>query len=403
LAQLAGALSPGVRLAPDLGGLDLKARLAGTAERFAVQDLSGQIGPTEVSGSLGADLTGPRPKITADLVTSVTPLAGLLAPAAAGQSGAAGAGASGGAGNAKSGRWSTQPIDVSALRAVDAEVTLRAQALVTDSLRLDTANVEATLTDGVLDLRKLTGTFYDGALSVSGKISAGGGLQAGLAVTAIELNVGRLLQDMAESDRVSGPLNLNASLTTQGKSEADLISTLAGTGDLSGTLTVKRTAQEDVGAVVLGILGQKVKEIRGITDATNVLFGAFAGTPAALSGTFTVDKGIVHTSDTKIDGRQATALTQGDIDLPAWQINTRTDVFRAEDTATPYLTAELRGPLDKPNPRISGQPFQRQQQPPAQAPTDTQAPAAPATPAAPVKPEDILKKGLKDLLKGLPQ
>lgn len=403
LAKLAAALSPDVRLAPNLGGLDLKARLAGTAERFTVSDLTGQIGPTEVSGSLGADLTGPRPKVTTDLVTSVTPLAGLLAPAAAGQTGAAGAGGGvGGAGNAKSGRWSTQPIDVSALRAADAEVKLRAQALVTDSLRLETATVEATLTDGVLDLHKLTGTFYDGALSVSGKIVAGDGLQAGLAVTAIEMNVGRLLQDMADSDRVSGPLNLNASLTTQGKSEADLIGALAGKGDLGGTLTVKRTAQEDVGAVVLGILGQKVKEIRGITDATNVLFGAFAGTPAALKGTFTVDKGIVHTSDTKLDGRQATALTQGDIDLPAWQINTRTDVFRAEDTATPYLTAELRGPLDKPNPRISGQPFQRQQEAPAPAPTDTQAPAAPAAPA-PIKPKDILKKGLKDLLKSLPQ
>jgi len=412
LAKLAGALTRDLRLQPGLGGLDLKAQVTGTAERFTVSDLSGQIGPTEISGSLGADLSGARPALSADLVTSELPLAGLMAPAAVDTSSAVSAstGRSTAKGETKSGRWSTEPIDVAALKAVDAEVKLRAQALVTDTLRLDGAVVDAGLADGVLDLRKLTGTFYDGALSVSGKILADDGLDAGLAVTAIEMNLGRLVQDLADSDRVSGPLSLNASLTAQGKSEAELIGSLAGKGDLGGMLTVKRKTEEEVGAVVLGILGDKVKEIRGVADATNVLFSAFAGAPAALKGTFTVEKGIVSTSDTKLDGRQATALTQGTIALPAWQINTRTDVFRAEDTATPYLTVELRGPLDKPNPRISGQPFQRQPQPQPQptapAAPEAQPPAdAPPAPTAPtpIKPEDILKEGLKGLLKGLPQ
>jgi hypothetical protein len=405
LAKLASALTSDLRLDPKLGGLDLKGRVAGTADKLSVSGLSGQIGPTEVSGTLGADLSGARPAVSVDLVTSELPLAGLLAPAAAGKTGSSGAGTGAGQNPAKNknGRWSTEPIDVSELTAVDAEVKLRAQALVTDTLRLENAAVDAGLAGGVLDLRKLTGTFYDGALSVTGKVVAGDGLEAGLAVTAIEMNLGRLLQDLAESDRVSGPLNINASLTAKGMSEAELIGSLAGKGDLGGTLTVKRKAEEEVGAVVLGILGEKIKEIRGVTDATNVLFGAFAGTPAALNGTFTIDKGIVSTSDTKLDGREATALTQGTIALPAWQINTRTDVFRAVDATTPYLTAELRGPLDKPNPRISGQPFQKQPQPAAPAPEA--APPADAQPApaapVPVKPEDVLKQGLKGLLKGL--
>ncbi len=321
LAKLARALTGDVRLDPGLGGLDLKARVAGTAKRFAVNDLSGQIGPTEVSGSLGADLSGARPAVTVDLVTGVLPLAGLMAPVAGGKS--VGAGASRRTVQSKTGRWSTTPIDLSALKAVDAEVKLRAAALVADAVRLDTATIDAALSDGVLDLRKLTGTFYGGALSVSGKIIAGDGVQAGLAVTAIEMDLGRLLQDVAKTDRVSGPLDLNASLTAQGKSEAELVNSLAGKGDLAGTLTVKRKAEEEVGALVLGILGKKIKEIRGLTDTTNVLFNAFAGTPAALKGTFTVEKGIIRTNDTKLDGREATALTLGNIDLPAWRIDTR--------------------------------------------------------------------------------
>jgi uncharacterized protein involved in outer membrane biogenesis len=404
LAKLARALSDDVRLEPGIGGLDITAQVTGTPARFAVNDLAGQIGPTDVSGSLGADLTGSRPAVTVDLVTGVLPLTGLLAPAAGGKSTRTGAGKR----PAKDidARWSTAPIDLSALQTVDAQVKLRAVALVADAVRLDTATVDATLSDGVLDLRELASTFYGGAIVVSGKVMADDSVRADMTITATEMDMKRLLQDLAESDRVGGPLTLNASLTAQGKSEADLIGSLAGKGDVAGTLTVKRTAEDEVGALVLGILGKKIKEIRGLTDATNVLFNAFAGTPAALKGTFTVEKGVMRTNDTKLDGREATALTIGIVDLPAWQIKTRTDVFRALDTDTPYLTAELRGPLDKPNPRISGQPFQGKARPEAPAspspaappPANTQpAPAAPA----PLKPEDIIKKGLEGLLKGL--
>jgi len=324
-----------------------------------------------------------------------------MAPASGGKSSAASARVNRATAKSKSGRWSTEPIDLSALTALDAEIKLRSAALVADAVRLDTASIEATLSDGILDLRKLTGTFYGGALSVSGKVIAMDGVQADVAVTATEMDLERLLRDVAKSDRVSGPLNLNAALTAQGKSEAELIGSLAGNGDVSGTLTVKRTAEEKAGALVLGILGKNIKEIRGLTDATNVLFNAFAGTPAALAGTFTVEKGVVRTNDTKLDGREATALTLGNIDLPAWRIDTRTDVFRAEDTDTPYITAELRGPLDKPNPRISGKPFQRKPQPVAPAePPPAGAQPTPTAPA-PLKPEDIIKKGLEGLLKGL--
>jgi hypothetical protein len=61
--------------------------------------------------------------------------------------------------------------------------------------------------------------------------------------------------------------------------------------------------------------------------------------------------------------------------------------------------AKLRGPLDEPNVTIGGQPFQRRQEP---APSGEPAPAAEETPKQqPVKPEDLLKDGLKNLLKGL--
>ena len=243
-------------------------------------------------------------------------------------------------------------------------------------------------------------------------------LEVGLAVTAIELDLARLLRDLAESDRVSGPLSVNASLSTRGRSEAELVSALAGTGDLDGTLEFKAKAEEKAGSALLGLagqlLGQKVKElgnVTNITGATNVLFNAFADAPAAVKGTFTVERGVVRTTDLRVDGRQATALTAGSADLPNWRLDTRTDVYRAEDPNTPFLTLDLRGPLDAPNPRVRGAAFQPRRQPapaPATAPqpsdtgqTEPAPEPAPPPPPQQTRPEDLLKKGLENTLKGL--
>jgi hypothetical protein len=424
LAELAKAVSQEVSLDPSLGGVDLKGRITGGALAFKVSELAGRLGETDLSGSLAADLSGPKPALGIDLTTGELPLAALLAPAGA-KGGQGGAGGTDGSSNksAKVGpRWSSEPIDVSALNEVNAEVRLASKALLLEDLRLDNARLEASLVDGLLDLRKLNAGVYGGALAVTGKLDARKTLEVGLAVTAIELNLARLLHALAETDRVSGPLSANASLTTRGRSEADLVAALAGAGDVNGTLKVKTKKEEKVGSALLGLagelLGQKIKElgaITNITDATNVLFNAFADAPAAVSGTFAVERGVVRTTDLRAVGRQATALTAGSADLPNWRLDTRTDVYRAADPNTPFLTLDLRGPLDKPNPRVRGAAFQpRQQQAPAPAigpaPSTGPQPSGQAQPAPqpvpqpapqPARPEDLLKKGLEKGLKGL--
>ncbi len=417
LAELVRAVSPDMALGPALGGVDLKGRVSGDAKAIRVSGLTGRLGEVDLSGSLGVDLSGPKPAIDVDLTTGELPLAALVAPVAADRGqGATGGGttATGGA-TAKAGRrWSNEPIDVSALNDFNAEIKLVSKAWLLDKLRLDNPVIEASLVDGVLDLRKLNATVYGGALSVIGKVDARKTLEAGLAVTAIELDLARLLHDLAESDRVSGPLSVNASLSTRGRSEAELVSALTGTGDLKGTLKVKAKAEEKVGSLLLGLagqlLGQRVKElgnITNITGATNVLFNAFADAPAAVSGTFAVERGVVRTTDLRVDGRQATALTAGSADLPDWRLDTRTDVYRAEDPNTPYLTLDLRGPLDAPNPRVRGAAFQpRQQQAPAPVPSTGPVPSGtsqtePAPEPQQTQPQDLFKKTLENTLKGL--
>lgn len=406
LSVLLGELLRDSSLPAGLGPVSLKGRTAAAATEINLTGLEGKLAGVDLrGGDIAVSLAGPRPLITANLTTGDLPLAALAAPAAAGQPGKTGGGSGNGSGAAASGgeRWSRKPIDLAALRAVDAEVTLNAAAILADRLRLTKAQVEAGLKDGLLDLRRFTAEAYGGSFSLTGQAdareAAGQGLAVTAAVDASKVDLKGLLGDLADSDRFSGPVSLQGAFDTRGVSQAALVSALAGTATLDGSVTVAAKVEEQAGALVLDILGQKVREVRGLTDSTTMLFGAFAGAPAQVDGTFVIQKGIARSDDLKVRGRDAVALTKGSADLPAWRLDSLTEVFRDADPETPYLTARLRGPLDEPNVTIGGQPFQRREE---AAPGAEPAPAPGETPQQqPLKPEELLKDGLKNLLKGL--
>jgi uncharacterized protein involved in outer membrane biogenesis len=397
LAGLVAALGGPKGLPPSLGPLNLSGQVTGTPLALTVSRLAGTLGGSDVAGEVGADLSGPKPVLAATLSTGELPLVALFAPAAGGQR----PGAGGGAGAAKS-RWSETPIDLAGLHALNGELSLTARALLLEDLSLEDAALQAVLSDGVLDLKRLAGKLYGGAIELAGTLAAAERLEADLTLSARAVELGQLLRQQADFKRVSGPVDVTARLTAAGASEAELIAALSGRGDVKGTLAYKPKKKEQLGALALNILGAEVKQVRGVADATNVLFGAFAGAPAALTGTFTVQDGVVVTEDTRIEGRNAQALTRGRADLPQWRLDSRTEVFRAEDPKTAYLTARLKGPLDAPDVAVGGLPFQRRA--PAEA-GDTPAPGAPApeapapeaTPPRKIKPEDVIKNLLKSL------
>src|SRR3546814_19367151 len=105
-----------------------------------------------------------------------------------------------------------------------------------------------------------------------------------------------LLQDIADSDRFSGPLPLYSDFATRGDSEAALVSNLSGDRTLTGTVTVAPKVEEHAGALVLDLLGQQVREIRGIADSAAMLFGAFACAPPPVARPCALEACLRHTA-----------------------------------------------------------------------------------------------------------
>ncbi|TQV70846.1 AsmA family protein [Denitrobaculum tricleocarpae] len=405
-------LAPDAEFSAGPGAFALTGQLAGSQSAMSLSGLKIRAGALTAEGQVGADFSADVPRVSVDLSTGEiktrdlksgdktqasrkTASSGTRAANPSRTGGGSGSDSSGGGATADLSavhrRWSRDPIDLSGLGAVDGDIAVRSKAIIVDDLRLDNASLEAALENGVLSVKRFDAGVYGGRLRATGTVDGRGAPTLVMKLDATGLNAGRLIRDLADSDRISGTLDLSAALETKGESEAALVRSLQGSGQLGGQMTARVKAEEQLGNVVLGILGTKVKEIRGVSDATTALFSAFAGAPAKLSGTFNVQQGVVETVDTRIDGRDASIFTAGKADLPAWLLSSRSDLFRSGDAnqVDPYVIAEANGVLDAPNVKVRGEAFKRNKSGSSGSSSSPQK----------IEPEEAIRGLLKDLIR----
>jgi len=330
LAGFAGELGLGGDREADLGGFDLTARLQGDKRRLRVEELSGNLGPVDLSGRLSGDFGGDRPAFVADLETGDVPLDLLIGVAA--EEGASDGDAS------ESERWSRQAIDLAGLRSFDARMSLRAAAVTYQKLRADQVGLSAELKAGLLKLERFTGTVHGGGVQLAGKADLREAIDADLAITAIEVDLGELLRAQTGHDGISGPVFVNADLRTSGESAADLILALEGEAEVSGLLTFKDASGEDG--------GNPAQDLRQISDLPGLLSRALGRDPARLAGSFTAEAGTWHTEDIRLDGQPAYALTLAKIDLPGWTLDGVTDIYERSTGQSLISSIAYGGPLD---------------------------------------------------------
>jgi hypothetical protein len=378
-----------------LGPVKAAFRMAGNSGAIRITGLDATLAGTQVKGAVTIGLGGKRPKIDADLTAGEVSLDRLLGDnpkQPAGVPKRRGAN-----------RWSREKIDLSGLRGFDLDLALRADALLRGDIRLDRATVQATLTNGVLTVRRVAGTAFGGTIEASGTLDASGAaVKANGVFSGRNLESRGALRALADFDRLDGPGSIELSLQAAGASEFALISSLAGSGRVSGKVRARLSGQERTQASVAGIvgalLGDKVKEFGRAGDAMGSLLRSFADAPADLSGDIAIHKGRARTDNLLLVGRGARALSVGVADLPAWTIDSKTTLRRDGDGADPYMTVRLTGRLDEPNVKSGGTWLRGQRKTPQKPAGVTKTPSAVApAPAKKTNPEQLFL----DILKGL--
>lgn len=355
LVRFVRAFDPGFKPAnPRLGGLSIAVKLTGTEDDLKITDLAGKFGPTSFNGKgsyRSAKSGAARPDVNLSLVTSAIPLSDFLeAPPRAGQPGSSarrpqGSATRPAASQTSAGqRWSSEPIDTAAFGLVDANIDLRAEALLYQTFRVDQPKIIAVLKDKVLDVRRVAGTMFDGGFEMRGKVDGRGVPAASTSLTITKANVGKALFQAAEFDIATGILSFGMDLSARGASQRDMIKALSGKGKI-----------DVVDGVVKGFdlkrASENLKNVNQLAGLLGVLASAMEGGEtkfSSLKGTFEVTKGIMVTNDLQLIADAGAGNAKGYVDLPKWNMDMYADFRLTEHSTAPPFRVRANGPPDSP-------------------------------------------------------
>ncbi len=191
----------------------------------ALTDLAFAVGDMKGKGKLSVQAASPRPQVKAEL--SLTTLDfGIY-----GKDNGNGAAQQLEPGISKG--WREKPFDLSDLGRIDAIFALTVDAIKAVAMTTGPANLTAVLADGRLKANIVTRQFHGGTGQVTIELQGGARARLGLEIVVKDAEAKDFLSHAFDVNFLSGSTSLAAKLTASGNSQAELISTLAGSSQIS--------------------------------------------------------------------------------------------------------------------------------------------------------------------------
>lgn len=301
-------------LPPTAIALRGRAQASATAASWSVEGRANEQ-PFSLSGQAALDRAVPRLEAQARFTT--LDLTRFVAPPAAAASAATPA------------PGGDAPVDLSALKAFDGRLTLRADALVYPPYRVADAALDATLAGGTLRVSQLAGRAWGGRFSAQASAQAAAKPQdqrVAVQLDASEVDIAALLKDVAQMHKLEGRGRVRADLRSSGASVAAWRRQLAGEasfqlrdGAVRG-INLAKTLRQWRSAVSLDKDAVQAASTQEKTDFSEI------------SASFQVAEGVARSRDLsakspflRVDGEGAIDVGRGRIDYLA----------RATVTATP--------------------------------------------------------------------
>ncbi len=221
--------------------------------------------------------------------------------------------------------WSDARIDLSGLKALDAELSIATSQIRYKDILIGKTRVSATLKNGLFNAKLSEMAFYDG--KATGQLILNGQRKKPTiqgALNASGLNAFRLLNDFASFKRLEGAGQIQLSLATAGASQREMVSTLAGTAKLKFTDGAIRgiNIASMIRNVQKSILGGWEKNDNQSTDFSE------------LSAVFNIKDGIARNQDLKLIGPLVRVSGKGEVDMLRQRLDYR---------VKPKLVASLQG------------------------------------------------------------
>lgn len=321
MAWVGSPLPPG----RGLEQFEIAGRFDVSGSRVSFADTSILVDSSFGKGQGVIDVGGPVPEIDAELALTRLVLDPYLSAKGGGgePTQAAPATASAAGGPSGSG-WSTEPIDFSGLNAFNAKLKLTAREILWEELTLGDSRLNVTVSNGDLSANLENLVLYEG--TGFGSVNLTGGQTPSIAAKLViaQVKARPLLSAAAGFGWIEGRTNLEMDVTATGRSEAELVDTLAGSASF----------QFSDGAI-RGINIPRM--VRSLSIQTLLGWSENGGQKtdfSELSASFAIDRGLATNSDLKLLGPLIRMTGAGVTDFPAKILDWRFD---------PKVVASLEG------------------------------------------------------------
>ncbi|HMC15755.1 MAG TPA: AsmA family protein, partial [Albitalea sp.] len=304
-------------------------------------NLQGELNQSGFVSDGTATLSGVTPQVIARARFDALDLNRLLGPAAAASQPATGRAAA------------DAPVDLSGLRGVDGQLSLRAASFAYRQYRIADAALDASLDGGMLRVTHLQGRAWGGQVNATAFADARASRIA-VKGAATGVNVNALLKDVAAKDWIEGTGRVTVDLDTAGRSVNELKSRLKGNaalqvrdGAIKGINLAKTLRQAKAAIALKQDAAQKASQVEK-TDFSE------------LSASFQVADGVARSRDLDLKSPFLRLGGEGAIDVGRGRIDylaraTVTPTAKGQDAgdlaALKGLTVPVRlaGPLDAPD------------------------------------------------------
>ena len=290
-----------------MGPLAIKGKVGVAGSRYSFTNAQIALDAIKSTGEMTVDTTGARPALKGRLdiaALDVNPYLPPEAPAPAGQQ------ASGPT------EWSSDPIDVAPLKAADAEFDLSVGSLKVRKIEVGKSVIATQLRNGRLQVDLKEMALYEG--SGQGRVVVDGSGATPVIEQSFNLQgvqIEPLLKAATDSDRLSGKGSFDYTANGRGKSQKEIVSSLAGGGKIDfrdGALKgfdlaeIAQAARDLKSAVTGGMSGSSKKT-----------------TFSELTGTFKITNGIISNDDLQMKGPLLRVTGKGTVEMPPKTVNYR--------------------------------------------------------------------------------
>lgn len=209
--------------------------------------------------------------------------------------------------------WSDAQLDFAWLKGLEGDLSIKADSIKTSNLILGKADLSLKSSGGTADIKINNTEIYGGKGKGEIKIDASSD------ITKIEkqfnfsaIDIGSLLKNSADIDRLEGKGDFNLSISTSGKSERDMVANMNGKGDVS----IKDGRLKGIDILAMANYAQAViEEAINSKDKNTEITNATA--------TFNIENGIVRNDDLLVKIPFSQLNGKGEVNLNSFMVKYR--------------------------------------------------------------------------------